>query len=138
MSPPQIVVILVAIGGYIGLRHIAAKRVAEGDTRWLWVVFGTPIVAGLVLLMTSVPMLASSPLMAVLVAVVGVVVAGAGALLVRRMQRASAGATTPQQRLDAISGPIADHMLLWGGAIALMAVALLIGVLVIGISGGFR
>jgi hypothetical protein len=138
MRLPEIVLIVISIAAYVGLRHVAARRVAAGDTRWLWVTFGVPIVAGLVLIGASIAMLATSPLVGITVGVFGVLTAGASVLLVTRTQRAMAGAATPDQRVDAMMGPVSDHIVVWGGAFALVAVALLVGVLVVGLTGGFR
>ena len=122
-----VVLAAIAVPLFVWLRIVAARRVAAGDGRFVWVVFGPTLVIGVALVWVALTEVTT------LLPVTVVLAIGALAYLlsaVRATSRAMTGvkqARTPDEIAAAVTDPFVEHMTilivlgLIGGLIAVAA-----------------
>jgi len=112
------------------VRHVAARRVAAGDGRFVWLGFLPSLLGCGALILIGARTAGASPILGLVMTAVGLVLLVS---MIRAFARMSAvvSATPPGGDItDALMGPLADVTLLWGvllAVLALVAVVVLIG-----------
>jgi hypothetical protein len=119
------IVFVAGAAGIVFLQHYAARRVRQGDSRYLWLVFATALLAGAALVVVAAAQATQQPLVSLAIGALGLFMLAVTVRLVVRMRRAldeaPAGADFGRIFVDLGS----DYVL-----------ALVIVGLVIGIGGG--
>ena len=121
-----VVVGAIAVAAFVCLRIVAARRIASGDGRFVWVVFAPTLVGSMVILWAGASELTTMPVVGAPLAL-GAVVYLLGSL--RFLARAKTGvdhARTPDEVASAVTDPFVEWMtllivlVLIGGLIAVM------------------
>jgi hypothetical protein len=118
-----VVVGAVAAAVFFGLRIVAARRVAAGDGRFVWVVFGPTLVGCAAILWGAASALTTMPLMGMPLAVGAVIYLSSNVRFLRRTMTGVNQARTPDEIAAAVTDPFVEH-------VTLLIVLVLIGGLI--------
>jgi hypothetical protein len=125
---------VVALVGLVGVRVVAARRVARGDRRFVWLLFAPTLFFAFAMIWVSVNLLSVQPVAGLFFGAVSVI----GAILLARMVRAIATAPRARDEWSLTSGP-AEDFLVWGAlAVPLLTAVALIVLLITGGLGETR
>ena len=119
----------------VAIRLVAARRVAAGDGRFVWLVFLPLVVACAAVVVLGLMVVSNSLALGAVMIVVGVVL-GAASLRMSSTMSASVSKILPGGDITAaVTEPIADVALLWGLLLAGGALLAVIGLIVWGVFG---
>ena len=112
-GPVEVVVVgAVAVAAFVWLRIVAARRVAAGDGRFVWVVFAPSLVAGMGLVAAAAADFGASPIVGVAFAIGAVIFLFSA---VRFTMRAASGvdrARSADEIAAAVTDPFIEHTVL--------------------------
>jgi len=128
------VIVGIGFAVLVVLRHVAARRAARGDRRFLWLVFGPTFVYAAIFLLAAAKVFQTEPVAGLLMLAIAVVTA---TLLVRMVFKEASG-SGPAVPEGELSGPAFDF-LVWGAlGVPLLLAAVLVVMLVTGGLGATR
>ena len=127
-EPMEVVVVgAVAVVAFVCLRIVAARRVAAGDGRFVWVVFAPTLVGCVAILWAAASDLTTMPLVGVPLAAGAVIYLSSSVRFLTRTMTGVDHARTPDEIAAAVTDPFVEHVTLLivlgliGGLIAVAA-----------------
>ena len=115
------------------VRHLAARRVARGDGRFVWLVFLPSMVGFAALVVIGAQTTGTSPIAGIAMASIGLVFVVA---MIKTFATMSARISAMHPGGDitpALTGPLANFALLWGVLLAVLALVAVIVLVVWGV-----
>jgi hypothetical protein len=106
----RVVVGIAVVTLFVFVRHFAMRRVAARDGRFVWPMFLPTLIIGVVILYTSIQMLAIEPLLGAATAIGGVIYLAVLVRFLVRMSRSVTTAESPDDLAAAITEPTVDYM----------------------------
>jgi len=133
MDTPVVVGIAV-VAVLVLLRHCAARRVAARQGRFVWLLFAPELFCSVVILLVSIRVFTSAPIVGVLIAISGVICLAALVRFLTRLSR-SVTSTGPQADItEAVVEPLVDYSLTLVGLLLAGSLIALVGLIIWGVS----
>jgi hypothetical protein len=129
MELAMLVVIVVSLGA---LRLVAASRLARGQPRFVWLMFGPQVLFAAILVWIGLATVRSAPLAGIAVVALGVVTAW---LLVRMIRQA--GSTAAQPGSGGVRGPTFDYLIWAAIGAPFLLIAILAILAILALNNGF-
>jgi hypothetical protein len=124
-SPAVVGIAVVAV--LVLLRYFAARRVAARQGQFVWLAFAPTLIVAIVIIWTAVQMLATEPIVGVVILIAGGIYLAGAVRFLARLSRSVSTAGPQDDIMAAMTEPLADYMstliglLLIGGLVALVA-----------------
>jgi hypothetical protein len=116
------------------LRYFAARRVAARQGQFVWLAFVSSLIGAIVILWTGVQMLATVPVVGVVIVIAGGIYLAVALRFLTRLSR-SISAAGPQDDIGAaMTEPLVDYMSTIMGLLLIGGVVALVGLIVWGVS----
>jgi len=131
----EVAVFIGLIAVVVVIRLVAARRVAAGDGRFVWLVFLPLLLANAAVIVLGVKVASSSLVLGALMIVVGVVLGAASLRMSSRMSESVSQMPPRGDLTAAVTGPLADFALPWGLLLAGGALLAVLGIIVWGVFG---
>jgi hypothetical protein len=131
MEWPAVSAIAVVLVAIVPLRLFAGRQVRAGRGRFVWVIFAPTLLVTAAPLWVAAVLFPTQPLLAVFLAIGGLVFLGLLVLLLIRVSGGVSAAAPGEARADAVLKPLTDYvaatmgLLLIGGLVALVALLIL-------------
>jgi hypothetical protein len=137
MDSPAVVGIAV-VAALVLLRYFAARRVAARRGQFVWLVFVPTPIGCVVILWTGVQMLATMPVVGVVIVIAGGIYLAVAVRFLSRLSR-SVTAAGPQDDIGAaMTEPLVDYMSTLIGLLLIGGLVALVGLIVWGVSQAAR
>lgn len=135
-SPAVVGIALVAL--LVLLRYFAARRVAARQGQFVWLAFVPTLIGAVVILWTGVQMLATVPVVGVVIMIAGAIYLAVALRFLTRLSR-SITAAGPQDDIGAaMTEPLVDYMSTIMGLLLIAGLVALVGLIVWGVSQAAR
>ena len=115
------------------VRHLAARRVAGGDGRFVWLVFLPSMLGCAALIVIGAETAGTSPIVGIAMAAVGLVFVVAMIKMFLAMSARVSAMPPGGDITEALTDPLANFALLWGVLLAVIALVAVIVLIVWGV-----
>jgi hypothetical protein len=106
----RIVVGIVVVALLVLVRHLAARRVAARDGRFVWPMFVPTLIVGVAILYVSIQTLANEPLLGAVMAIGGVIYLAVLVRFLIGLSRSITSAASQDDLATAVTEPMVDYM----------------------------
>ena len=126
--------VFIGLGALLILvRHLAARRVAGGDGRFVWLVFLPSMLGCAALIVIGAETAGTSPIVGIAMAAVGLVFVVAMIKMFLAMSARVSAMPPGGDITEALTDPLANFALLWGVLLAVIALVAVIVLIVWGV-----